>query len=189
MDIEQIQAHSKKIKIQADALLKQTDLITILSAFGTPHIIGSYSMDLMYNPDLDIIVTSEHPRASSVAALDTIVKKQMVQKLEYGDFITFKRENRPEGCIIVLKAEVEGIKWEIEIWFLTSAERGEKYAEHINSMANKRMRDTILEFKYLVNEENISKHSIASTSIYEGVVDKGITDFKEFLKEYGSEKV
>lgn len=185
MDIEQIRAHSKKIKAQADALLKQTDLITMLSAFGTPHIIGSYAMDLMYNPDLDIIVTSEHPRTSSVAALDTIVKKQLVQKLEYGDFITFKRDKRPEGCIIVLKTEIEGTKWEIEIWFLTSAAKGEKYIEHINSMATTQMRDKILELKYLVNEGNISKHSIASADIYEGVVDKGITSFEELLKEYG----
>jgi hypothetical protein len=184
MDIEQIRAHSKKIKTQADALLKQLDLITILSAFGTPHIIGSYATDLMYNPDLDIIVTSDHPRASSVAALHTIVGKQMVQKLEYGDFITFKRDERPEGCIIVLRAETEGIKWEIEIWFLESAAKGEKDVEHINSMATTRMRDTILEFKHLVSQENISKHVIASPNIYEAVVDKGITDFNKLVEAY-----
>lgn len=184
MDIEEIRKHSQKIKMQADSILNETGLIDILTEFGTPRIIGSYAMDLMYNPDLDIIVTSDNTRNSSVKALGKIVEKRICQKLEYGDFVKFKREERPEGYIIVLKIEVDGTKWEVEIWFLSDAEKEEKDVHRIISSMTPDKKDKILEFKYLADKNSITKHSISSLDIYEAVMDNNIDDFDVFVSSH-----
>ncbi|MFA6365546.1 MAG: hypothetical protein WCW78_04080 [Candidatus Paceibacterota bacterium] len=184
MTTEEIKKYSKRIKEQADVILKETNLMSLLGEFGTPHIIGSYAMDLMYNPDLDIIVTSKDPRKSSVEALAKIVEMRIFPKLEYGDFVKFKREKRPEGYIIVLKTSVGDTEWEIEVWFLPSVEKEEKDIAHIRSHMTPEIKSKILEFKYLVSKNNISKHSISSPAIYKAVIDRKIEHFDELLKLY-----
>jgi hypothetical protein len=42
------------IKQEADKILFDEGLLSILRSFGTPHISGSYSLDLMTWRDLDI---------------------------------------------------------------------------------------------------------------------------------------
>jgi hypothetical protein len=184
MEIKEIGAYSQKIKGQADTILEETGLIKILSEFGTPHVVGSYAMDLMYDPNLDIIVTSKDIRNSSVQALQRIIEKRICQKLEYGDFVKFKREKRPEGYIIVLKIAVDGIKWEVEIWFLPSATKEEKDVRDILSTMTSEQKDRILEFKHLLNKNSITKYSISSSKIYEAVIDKNMKEFDVFVRMY-----
>ena len=46
------------LKREAGRLLYEYGLLDILKEYGTPHVIGSVSMDLMAWPDLDIDVTN-----------------------------------------------------------------------------------------------------------------------------------
>lgn len=108
---------SKEIKNDADQILKETGIIEILNQFGEVRVGGSYAFDLMYKPDIDIDVIISDPRNSAISALNKIIEHKIVQKLEFGDFETYPRINRPQAYIIVLKVEKNGRKWEVEIWF------------------------------------------------------------------------
>lgn len=65
--------YSEKIKADADQLMETTDIINNLSEFGQINIGGSYKYDLMWNPDIDIVVVCDNPRQKSVEALRKMV--------------------------------------------------------------------------------------------------------------------
>lgn len=171
MQYQEIEQHSIKIKRQATYLLESTGLINILNKYGKSTVIGSYPLDIMYGPDIDIIVESSDIRKASVDALNEIVKASLFQKLEYGDFVKFPREKRHNGYIIVLKALVENIKWEIEIWFLSDVKDQLEQFNYLKDHLNSDNRKKILEAKHLRATSDISKHNLRSFEIYKQILN------------------
>ena len=179
---DDILAYSEKIKRTTKEILEGTGLLDTLATFGTVHVIGSYAMDLLYHPDIDVIVETEDPRASSVGALNALVAGGCFEKIEYGDFVKFPRENRPNGYILVLRTTRENVRWEIEVWFVTNSKREEDDVCRMCVLLTPELRRTILEFKRCVCEKKISKHEISSADIYHAVLIDHVTDFEEFIK-------
>ncbi|MFA5870285.1 MAG: hypothetical protein WC842_00105 [Candidatus Paceibacterota bacterium] len=165
-------SYSKKIKKYATEILKRTDVVNILSEFGVVEIGGAYDLDVMYDPDIDICVVCENPRCASVAALNRLVDLRLFQKYEYGDFEKFKRENRPEGFIIVLKLEHKKVKWEIEVWFLKCSNRIEKeFHCALKKSLDLKMKLKILKQKEVRETRGLNKHQLSSFSIYKTLLE------------------
>lgn len=172
VDTNKLTANAQEIKDQASALLQSTQLLDILSKYGDIHLIGSYPLDIMYGSDIDIVVESNDIRKSSVDALNEIVDKQLFRKIEYGDFVKFPMEKRPQGYILVLKAVVEDVKWEIEVWFLEDVSKQLNYHKALESKLNEQNRINILEAKHLRATSDTSKHELSSYKIYEEILGK-----------------
>lgn len=170
MDTDKLKEHSKKIKNQASTLLKSTNLLNILEKYGDVYMIGSYPLNIMYGPDIDIVVKAKDIRKSSIDALNEIVEKELFRKIEYGDFVKFPVEKRPNGYVLVLKSVVEKIKWEIEVWFLEDVSKQVNYHKLLESKLNEQNRIKILEAKYLREISNMSKHALSSYEIYEQIL-------------------
>lgn len=170
MNDKQLEEYSRDIKKQAETLLQSTNLLDILNKFGDASLIGSYPLNVMYGPDIDIVVKSKNIRKSSVDALQEIIEKQLFRKVEYGDFINFPMEKRPKGYVLVLKAAVERIKWEIEVWFLEDVSKELNYYKFLKSKITEQNRIKILKAKHLRNTSNTDKHSLSSYEIYEQIL-------------------
>lgn len=170
MDTGKLEEHSRNTKSQAETLLRSTNLLNILGEFGKVHLIGSYPLNVMYGPDIDIVVESTNIRKSSTHALQEIIKKQLFRKVEYGDFVKFPMKKRPKGYILVLKAIVEKINWEIEVWFLEDVSKELNYFNFLKSKITEQNRIKILEIKHLRATSNTDKHSLSSYEIYEQVL-------------------
>ena len=54
---------STSLKSSAQKLLDSTKIIQTLSNFGEVHIVGSFAFDLMTEPDIDIVVITNDPKA------------------------------------------------------------------------------------------------------------------------------
>ncbi|MDE0688062.1 MAG: hypothetical protein OXI61_07850 [Candidatus Poribacteria bacterium] len=52
----EIVRHSKQLHQEASELLDTEDLLPMLRSFGTTRVIGSYTLDTMTWPDIDISV-------------------------------------------------------------------------------------------------------------------------------------
>lgn len=170
MDTNELIQFSENTKRQAGFLLQSTNLLDILKEFGDIHIIGSYPLDIMYGPDIDILVETKDIKSSSMKALQKIVEKELFRKIEYGDFVKFPMDKRPKGYILVLKAEVEGVKWEVEVWFLDNVSEQLKYNQLLKSKINKDNRMEILKAKHERETSNTSKHNLSSYEIYRQVL-------------------
>jgi hypothetical protein len=162
---------SAKKRKQAKQVLLDGNVISTLLKYGEPEIIGSFAFDVMYDSDIDIVVLTKNPRKSSFDALNDFINQRKFQKYEYGDFLKFKRTNRPNGFIVNLRSNIAGVKWEIEIWFLKSIKKEKQLTKllkkEINSDA-KKIKILILKHKRAIDK--ISKHNLSSLDIYKKVI-------------------
>lgn len=170
MKLNEIVTKSKNTKQSADEILSATNLLSILSKFGNAEIIGSYKYDLMYGPDLDIIVETDNPKISSFNALVKLIQSELFAKYEYGDFAKFPRIDRPHGYIIVLKIDLEGVRWEIEIWFLDKKERPQNDLDLLLMNLTENQKNEILKLKHEREKCGIDKNNLSSMEIYKKVL-------------------
>lgn len=180
--MEDLKLYSTKIKSIANEILNKTDLINLLSKFGQVIVGGSYKYDLMWGPDIDLVVKCEDPRRASKEALSQLIELKLFQKYEYGDFVSFKRENRPESYIMNLILPYAGQKWEIETWFFKEVPETQlKTDELINTRLNEENKIIILEMKKKRDENGNTKHQLSSPTIYQRVLVDGIKHFEELI--------
>lgn len=171
MTDDELAQYSKKIKSQADQIFTSTNLVHTLQTFGNVLINGSYPLDLMYGPDLDIIVATDDIRTASQNAIRMLIEQGDFQKCEYGDFVKFPREDRPRGYIVVLKITVEQVEWEVEIWFLTSFEEEHDSLLKIKEKLDGTMRIKILRAKHERETSGKTKYDLSSFEIYKQVLE------------------
>lgn len=173
---------SKKTKKEADELLSVGRVKEILSKYGEVQINGSYKYDLMYGPDIDIVVLTENSGEAAENALFDFVKARNFQKYQFGDFNKFPRENRPKSYIVVLIHEHEGRRWEIEIWFAKQKPQGDVDVELDNLLMNasEEQKETILRLKHQRETANKTKHQLDSPTIYRGVLKENKTHIEDY---------
>lgn len=171
---------SKDTKDAAERILKPSSLEDKLSKIGKVSIIGSYKYDLMYGPDIDIIVETANPRVSVLKAFETLFHTKYFQKLELGDFENFPRKDRPKSYILVLETVDKDVKWEIEIWFHKQYPRDIAKLDELMKNITDRERDTILRIKDQRACLGKSKKDLSSVEIYNGVLLQGKKDLKDF---------
>lgn len=168
---EQLIKISKQTRKNATNLIKKLNIMDILSEVGTPLIIGSYELDLMIDNDIDIVVQSNNTKESAVNALNKFISAEIVQKYEFGDFVKFPRNNRPQGYIVNLLIKDTHTKWEIEIWFFNDIKEYKKQIEKYRIDIKDNHRLEILKRKYLRSLEGKIKHEKSSFEIYNDVLN------------------
>ena len=158
-----------QLKNSAEDLLTSTNIIEILSKFGEVHIVGSYAFDLMTEPDIDLVVITSSPQKSSEDALEYVSKQHLFQKIEYGDFRKFPRENRPPFFIFNMRTPWDGKFFEIEAWFVPEAKGKLDFVEIMKNISNEQ-KQKILELKIKRQKEGINKSKLSSFEIYQQVL-------------------
>jgi L-rhamnose isomerase len=161
---------SKQTKLEAEEILNQTKLITLLNKYGEVRVGGSYLTDLMYGPDIDITIATENPREAVVKALNEIINNKICQKYQYGDFETYPRENRPQDHILVLILPFKNRQWEIEIWFTKNHYPEQIELEEKLKNLPLETKEKILELKANRDNSGIDKHTLSSFKIYKDFV-------------------
>jgi hypothetical protein len=180
--MKNIKLYSEKIKSVASEILSKTNLISILGEFGEVVVGGSYKYNLMWGPDIDIVVKSNNPRESSKKALQKLIELKLFQKYQYGDFAKFKLKNRPESYIVNLRLPYAGQKWEIETWFFRKIPENQLEIDKlIETKLNKENKITILKMKKKRDESGSTKHQISSTEIYKKVLIDGTNKFEKLV--------
>ena len=180
--MEEIEVYSKKQKDTADELLKNTGVVGVLSEFGEVIVGGSYKYDLMWGPDIDIVVKCGDPRKASMDALQGLVKLGLFQKYEYGDFVNFGRPDRPKSYIVNLRLPYAGQRWEIETWFFEEVPESQiETDELIRTKLNAENKITILKMKKERDNGGNTKHQLSSADIYRKVLVDGVATYEGLL--------
>ena len=175
-----LEIYSNQAKKTAQKILDQTNLIQILSKYGEVIIGGSFKYDLMWGPDIDICVICDDTRHASTSALHELIDNKVAQKYEYGDFVAFPRDKRPNSYIVNFILPFDGQKWETEIWFFNEYPTLQLGMDRL--IADKLTNETkqiILGMKKQRSESGDSKHQISSTDIYRQVLEKGVKDYND----------
>lgn len=163
--------HSNHMRNTARHILQQSQIIETLSKHCTPQLTGSYALDLMFDPDIDIVVTTEYPKDVSRRVFNDVLDQDFFQRYEYGDFVRFQRHNRPAGYIIVLAITIDAIYWEIEIWFVYERPPHEIEAmTYVQKHLVPEAKAVILNAKYQRYVHGKDKSNISSVDIYYGIL-------------------
>ena len=172
------------IKKEADEILFEKGLFSILSSIGKPHISGSYALDLMTWRDLDIYLQSDNiPEADFFALGSKICTALTPVKMSFRNELIGKTKNLPAGLYwgIYLGNERAGA-WKIDIWAVNSSEcqRLIEYCTDIKQKLTPATSLQILKIKSDCWQDPEYRRSYNSTDIYTAVIEKKITDIERF---------
>ncbi|MDB5232578.1 MAG: hypothetical protein JWN76_3383 [Chitinophagaceae bacterium] len=183
---DHLQSLNIHIKKEADEILYKKGLIDILNSFGTPHIHGSYLLDLMTWRDLDIYLEVDNIAESDFFLLGgkicTVLKPV---KMSFRNETISKTQNLPFGLYwgIYLGNERAGA-WKIDIWTVgtSECERLIDYCKEIKQQLTSLAVSRILEIKSQCWTDPEYRRSYSSSDIYTAVLEKNIPNIGEFKK-------
>lgn len=172
---------------QANRILNDLGLLSELSNYGKPHIIGSCRMNLMAWNDLDIDVENNDMTMDKLYQLTKFIldnfnptwyeAKEEIN--ESGNKVWF------QGFEFYLNNEL----WNVDIWFLNKEEieKAEKYCDDISAKVkdNQQLRTAIVDIKKELIKRNLySFDKYTSMDVYDAVINKDIADVNGLMKNY-----
>lgn len=179
---KEILEKSKQVKKDADKLLAESKLVEILGRFGVVEITGSYALDLMFSPDIDIHLFGQFDRKKALDVLNTIMNETKLTGYMFFDWVTYKNPAFPNGYYLGIKQKMEGYdkQWKVDIWLIPEARpENISYMELLKN-CNEEEKITILMLKEWRDENN---PGLSSTEIYDAVMKNNIKSIEEFIKK------
>ncbi|MHA2038950.1 MAG: hypothetical protein ACW98X_21155 [Promethearchaeota archaeon] len=179
---------SKIIKKEADEVLKNINLVQHCEKIGKVTYTGSYFLDLMMYPDIDLYLPESNINEILNLA-KTFAQYESVEKINFRKGIPGPLRNA-----LYLSPRVEvgswGRPWKIDIWAVNGRIINEKQDELIelkNSLTNE-TRKLILDYKYSVLTDEGRTPMFSGIFIYRAILNEGMTDYNEitnYLKKNG----
>lgn len=173
------------IKENADRILYEFGLLNELKKYGTPHIVGSYSINAMAWNDLDIDVTNENMSTSKLYQLTSAILDVFSPT-----WYEAKQEINEKGEKVWFHGFETGILgdlWNVDIWFFN--EKAIQEAENFADKIKKELelddvkRNAIIQIKKdLIQRGMYSFEQYTSMDVYRAVLKDHITDIETFLQ-------
>lgn len=182
----------KDLQNEANMILREIDLLNILSIYGKPEIIGSLATGLMTWKDIDIEVIGGINEEKYWEVVRKLFHTPQYKKLFVANFTNSVNPNTPKGLYI----SIEGYgkteeRWKIDVWFLPPRKPdGENYNEWIKNKITDENRLIILSIKNKVAINPKYGKEIFSIDIYKAVIENGVQnldDFKKYLQTKGKQ--
>lgn len=175
-----------KLKETADKLLYDFGLLNELNKYGTPHIIGSYTMNLMAWNDLDIYVSNETMSTEKLYELTPFILNTFkpVWYEAKQDIIDGKT-----AWFHGFETKLLGELWNVDIWFFDdeAITNAIEFCNEIKVQADagetKRMA-TINIKQALIENEQYGFGKYTSMDVYRAVFEMGIMSYDEFINTY-----
>jgi len=179
---------SRALRQEADEVLDLVRLHALCAPIGELRPTGSYFMDLMMYPDVDLYLPPTTPDALLKVAVE-LAKQDCVQRINY---IRGGPGDLKDGLYLKPVVAHGGWErpWKIDIWALPSsvAEKKQAELEDLRTRMTPEQRRVILDTKHRLLTDDGRTPMFSGIHIYKAVVDKGLEqldDIVEFLEKNG----
>ena len=176
---------SRKLRIETDEVLKMINLNRHCAPIGKIAPTGSYYMDLMMYPDIDLYLP--HTTIEKLFALAAkFAKIKCVKEVVFQKGSAWDKGDLAKGYY--LKPIVEygswGRPWKVDIWSLpiNIIEKKNKHLRKLKERMTPRQRKLILEYKFSILTDQLRTPMFSGIYIYRAVIDHGMTDYKKITK-------
>ncbi|MDP9313258.1 MAG: nitrous oxide reductase accessory protein NosL [Chloroflexota bacterium] len=171
------------LRTEATRLL-QNGLLDVLQQYGSPHVVGSYALDLMVWRDLDLqLVTDDLNLAQCFTLGGALASLLMPVRMHFRNEHIARTPGLPQGYYwgLYLGETAHG-GWKIDVW----ATDRDQYAalcsaqDALRGTLTPEMRRAILEIKAVVWNHPGYRQTFTSQDVYHAVVQHGVTTVDEF---------
>lgn len=175
------------IEEQAKYILYDCGLLEELSKYGTPHIVGSYRMNMMAWNDLDIDIENENMSLDKLYRLS----KFIIDKF-HPTWYEAKEEINSENKTVWFQGFetfIENELWNIDLWFFDkdTINLAEDYCDRIIQQVKEQpeSKKYIISLKReLISRQLYSFDQYTSIDVYNAVLNQHIPDVESFLANY-----
>lgn len=180
---------SARLKEEADFILQAVSLYEILQPYGRVVPTGSYYLDVMIYPDIDLYISRV-----SVEALFAIGGRLAACDLVYQVVFEKSQTARLPGGLY-LKPRIAygewGRPWKIDIWSLADDVIDEKMAEihRFKQAMTAEIRERIVRYKYTILTESQRTPMYSGYHICKAFIDEGLTDFQTVTTYLGEQGI
>lgn len=190
----QLLLQSRIIKKEADKILKESDLLNILKIYGEVKFVGSYALDVMLRPDLDVLVfSSKHDFSKLKETLKQIVIKNYFQQICFANWVDFRKQDTLNGYYIQPQIKIGNNNWKLDIWLLTRDQykpQTERFAKLLKFEKKSEFKKlSILSLKNEFRKGSKYIKPIDGKLIYEAVLEKGVQNKPDFMKYLKSKNI
>jgi|GEM_PF-1901438 hypothetical protein len=185
---------SKAVKVQADRILNESRIIEILKTYGEVKIGGSYTLDVMLRPDIDLFVIAPQHDWSKILSIQTVIMEtKYFGELDFANWVDFTdlTVTSLKGYYFQPRVQIDSELWKLDVWFLTpeydrSAETTEHF-EKLLAVSGESEKISILEIKEAMRQGRKYIDGVNGKLIYKAVLEhnvKTVDEFKIFLATY-----
>jgi len=184
MQEEHLVERADRLQREARAVLDDLGLLSFLSSFGHPRIVGSLALGLMTWPDIDIDVeVDDEIRDDEVwQTARFLLDQETVTLVSLADDRSGSTEDRPPSMYVGARVRAQGDTiWKIDIRFVRSADAvASAHLEELPARLTPRSREAILDIKDFVCERPEYGRAASGIDVYRAVLYDGVEDLAEF---------
>jgi len=178
---------SAQLKKEADNLLQEIRLEKRCREIGKLTPTGSYYLDLMMYPDIDLYLPPAKPRQLFQLAADLVENYPVVRV----NFLNGGQGPLKNGLYIkpVIAVGEWERPWKIDIWAVARSFIDDKIAEmdRFKERMTSQQCELILNYKYAILNDEDRTPMFSGIYIYQAVIDRGLQKFSEITEIFKGE--
>ena len=188
---KEIVKHSRLLHQEASDLLNKEGLLPILRSFGATRVIGSYALDMMTWPDIDI--SMKLPNDQNVDLFFEIAKKIatkfQITKMSYSNHFIRNFPGFDHGLYWGIRLCYAEREWKIDLWGYSDADYQTHIAEFdaLHRQLQRADRTAILRIKHVICQHPDYRGNVYnSVAIYRAVLEdevESVDEFKAWLEK------
>ena len=178
--------HSKLLHQEASELLDKEGLLPMISAFGTTRVIGSYALDTMTWPDIDISMNL--PNEQNIEMFFELAKriatKFQITKMSYSNHYIRGFPGFDHGLYWGTQLRYKEREWKIDLWGYddTAYQKHIAEAETLRCQLQHADSDAILRIKHIICQHPDYRGNIYnSMAVYRAVLADKVESVDEFI--------
>lgn len=155
-------------------VIKETGAINILSKIGKIDFVGSYALDLLYRPDIDLFVsTDDCSKNKAINTTKELLDSGLFQTVGFADWTKEKAPNSLPGFYWELVVFKNNKIWKFDVWYtaekkIATIEKTQKILEKLAD--NPGAKGEILKLKDELFDGVKYKNNMNGFKIYEKVL-------------------